>query len=488
MKKISKKYLIILIFVISCLFYLLGVILINNNEYNKYFHLKSIIPNSIKHYLKNTIFIIPSLKKEIKILSENNQELEQELGKKQKKIDQLRNKLLTKLEETANFNIQKKNHKIKTKIFEYNYNQFETDFLSNGKADDAKASGYIEEYEDKIVIASGDGKFLHFKKKDLNKDNFQATFIKSNIKDIINYPEFYQKSKFGIKDLYIEKEELYISYSNQVSKDCFNTSILVAKINFDFLNFKKFFSPKECVQKENDYGSFNAHITGGRITNFTKNKILFSTGSFQYSSHSQNEKNIFGKVLSIQKDTGNWNLISMGHRNVQGLGFDIEKNIIFSTEHGPMGGDEFNLNLLPINEIKNYGWPISSYGEHYGGRIKKNDWKYKKAPLEKSHSKFGFIEPVKYFVPSIGISEVIKVPKKFNSNFNNDFFISSMGNNKEEGDLSIHHVKLNKNFTEVISEDVILINQRIRDLKYINDINKIILFVENSPGIGIISF
>ena len=96
--------------------------------------------------------------------------------------------------------------------------------------------------------------------------------------------------------------------------------------------------------------------------------------------------------------------------------------------------------------------------------------------------------PVKYFVPSVGISEIIKVPKKFNDSFDNDFFLSSMGNNKEEGDLSIHHVKLNKNFTEVINEDVILINQRIRDLKYINDINKVILFVENSPGIGILFF
>ena len=35
--------------------------------------------------------------------------------------------------------------------------------------------------------------------------------------------------------------------------------------------------------------------------------------------------------------------------------------------------------------------------------------KLKEAPLNKSHKKFGFVEPLKYFVPSIGISEIISL-------------------------------------------------------------------------------
>ena len=35
---------------------------------------------------------------------------------------------------------------------------------------------------------------------------------------------------------------------------------------------------------------------------------------------------------------------------------------IFSTEHGPQGGDEINL----IKEKGNYGWPLESYGTRYG--------------------------------------------------------------------------------------------------------------------------
>ena len=59
---------------------------------------------------------------------------------------------------------------------------------------------------------------------------------------------------------------------------------------------------------------------------------------------------------------------------------------------------------------------------------------------------------------------------------------------KEEGDLSIHHIKLDKEFKKILKEDVIVIGERIRDLKYIESLNKIILFIENSPSIGVLSF
>ena len=108
----------------------------------------------------------------------------------------------------------------------------------------------------------------------------------------------------------------------------------------------------------------------------------------------------------------------MGHRNPQGLFYDSVNNLIISTEHGPKGGDEININLID-NKIKNFGWPISSYGEHYPGVTKihtnnKNLKKFlKKAPLHKSHKKYGYEEPLKYFVPSIGISEILKLNQKF---------------------------------------------------------------------------
>ena len=56
---------------------------------------------------------------------------------------------------------------------------------------------------------------------------------------------------------------------------------------------------------------------------------------------------------------------------------------------------------------------MASYGEHYsilkGKNNPINKEKYKKYPLLKSHSKNGFEEPIKYYVPSVAISQIIKI-------------------------------------------------------------------------------
>ncbi|MEL7530186.1 MAG: PQQ-dependent sugar dehydrogenase [Bacteroidota bacterium] len=55
---------------------------------------------------------------------------------------------------------------------------------------------------------------------------------------------------------------------------------------------------------------------------------------------------------------------SYGHRDVQGLVYDSSTQSLFGVEHGPKGGDEFNL----IEKGQNYGWPLFSYGINYDGQ------------------------------------------------------------------------------------------------------------------------
>ncbi|MCP9236036.1 PQQ-dependent sugar dehydrogenase [Lewinella sp. JB7] len=55
---------------------------------------------------------------------------------------------------------------------------------------------------------------------------------------------------------------------------------------------------------------------------------------------------------------------SYGHRDVQGLYYDTSSHTLFGIEHGPQGGDEFNV----IEKGKNYGWPLFSYGINYDGQ------------------------------------------------------------------------------------------------------------------------
>ncbi|HEY8991911.1 MAG TPA: PQQ-dependent sugar dehydrogenase [Luteolibacter sp.] len=77
---------------------------------------------------------------------------------------------------------------------------------------------------------------------------------------------------------------------------------------------------------------------------------------------------------------------SYGHRNPQGLAIDPRDGSIYSTEHGPRGGDELNW----IKKGANYGWPVITYGMNYDG-----------TPMVSITEKEGMEQPLAYWVPSI---------------------------------------------------------------------------------------
>ena len=203
--------------------------------------------------------------------------------------------------------------------------------------------------------------------------------------------------------------------------------------------FLQFFVPNNCVAIKNDYGEYNASDSGGRIAAFKDNKILYSTGTFRFRDLAQDTSSELGKILSIDKNTAQAEIVSMGHRNVMGLSYLEETDQVWSTEHGPNGGDEINLNQLGLNNaIKNFGWPISSYGHHYSASktnpegaliVDTDDKTYLKAPLYKSHLEYGFIEPEQYFVPSIGISAITATHQQLFDKEGFNIIFGSKGNN-----------------------------------------------------------
>ena len=332
-------------------------------------------------------------------------------------------------------------------------------------------SGYIDFHDDVLFILSSKGVLAY--NENLNNDaNFLQ--IRNNIDEFIGLKQFNKNKWFSLKDLLIDQNQIFISYTEEIENDCWNTSIINGKINYEEINFKKLFSSNKCVSKKNNIDKeFNAHQSGGRIINFNKNHILLTTGDYRERHLAQNEDSINGKILKINILDSSFEIISMGHRNPQGLYFDRQNKFILETEHGPMGGDE--INLISIDEVNkgntlNFGWAISSAGEHYGGGMKDNKNKYKKYPLYNSHSKYGFIEPLKSFVPSIGISEISKIE-------NNTYVVSSLK------DKSLYFFNLNKK-KEIINLKRVEISERIRDLKFKN--NKLYLFLEDSPSIGIV--
>ena len=213
-------------------------------------------------------------------------------------------------------------------------------------------------------------------------------------------------------------------------------------------------------------------LTGFGLENI--NGLLITTGAAgEEKSVAQDINSIFGKILFIDLKTKKYEIFSKGHRNPQGL--TIVENLILSTEHGPKGGDEINL----IQFGYNYGWPIASYGEPYPSQVKKS----KIYDYLKSHSEHGFIEPIYSFVPSIGISQIIKVPGNFSEYWKNNFLVTSLGA------ANIYRILFDENFSKLIYHEEIFVGERIRDIYYFEKLNVFLLALENSEGgnIGILS-
>ena len=93
------------------------------------------------------------------------------------------------------------------------------------------------------------------------------------------------------------------------------------------------------------------------------------------------------------------------------------------------------------------------------------------APLNKSHKKFGFEEPLKYFVPSIGISEIISL-----NNNDDEFLFGAMGSEIVEQDLGLHYIKLNDKKEKIIKHKYFPLNERVRDIVISNNKEIILLF------------
>ena len=146
---------------------------------------------------------------------------------------------------------------------------------------------------------------------------------------------------FSLKNIYIFKHQVFISYTEEVKEDGWNTSVIYGDINYENIKFRKLFSPKECIHSVNNIDrEFNAHQSGGKIISFDDNHILLSMGDYRSRRLGQDDKNVNGKLIKITMKNSNVEMFSMVHRKKQGLCFEKENNIIEETAHRTSGGDE----------------------------------------------------------------------------------------------------------------------------------------------------
>ena len=149
------------------------------------------------------------------------------------------------------------------KFENYKISKYQTkDILFNANIK-AVGSGFIDFFnnDQNIILSTYDGIFAFANINDLT----EFTKIKSNISDLIKNEEFYLHDHYGIKDIFADKDNFYVSFIGKKKDDCYDLKILTSKINYQYLNFQKFYETVDCVDKNNNHEYYAHQGAGGRI-------------------------------------------------------------------------------------------------------------------------------------------------------------------------------------------------------------------------------
>ncbi|WP_445619875.1 PQQ-dependent sugar dehydrogenase [Kushneria sp. Sum13] len=202
----------------------------------------------------------------------------------------------------------------------------------------------------------------------------------------------------------------------------------------------------------------DAHF-GGRLAWLSDGTLVLTLGDgFDYREQAQNTANHIGAIVRLNpdgsapadnpfvgNDTARPEILSYGHRNVQGLVVDGEDRII-THEHGPKGGDEINL-IVPGG---NYGWPIATTGLDYtGARV---------TPFEEYP---GTQPPLLEWTPSIAPSGMTRYDGALFPQWQGDLLVGSLVNRE------VRRVTLSSDATQAEDVEGLFgeLDERIRDVR-----------------------
>lgn len=131
----------------------------------------------------------------------------------------------------------------------------------------------------------------------------------------------------------------------------------------------------EVVFRQEPKLSHGTHM-GSRIVFDDEGFMFIGTGDNRSAATAQLLDHLQGKVVRLHPDGSvpddnpfvghegaRPEIWSYGHRNIQGMALHPDTRVLWSHEHGPMGGDEINL----PRPGRNYGWPLATHGQDYSG-------------------------------------------------------------------------------------------------------------------------
>lgn len=188
-------------------------------------------------------------------------------------------------------------------------------------------------------------------------------------------PDLFAQAQAGLFEVlltpdFAQSRELVLSYSCGTAA-ANNTCVVRAELSES--------PPYELHKVQNIFTALpkkdGAAHYGARMAWLPDNTLLIALGdAFVHREQAQNLSNHLGKIVRINRNgrvpsdnpflhSAAPEVFSYGHRNVQGLVYDAQRQAIWQHEHGPKGGDELNR----IEKGANYGWPIATHGIDYTG-------------------------------------------------------------------------------------------------------------------------
>ena len=259
---------------------------------------------------------------------------------------------------------------------------------------------------------------------------------------------------------------IYFCYSEPAANGGGNSTALArASLSADYTRLEQLeviFSQKPKLDSSAHFGCRIVESRDPGLDGKPDGKLFLTLGErFTRKDDAQKLDNHHGKLVRINKDgtVPNDNpfvgragalpeIWSYGHRNVQGATLAPD-GTLWEHEHGAQGGDEINLPRAGAN----YGWPIISYGQDYGG-----------GPIgEGITAKPGMEQPLHYWVPSIAPSGMaFLTSERYGKAWRGNLFVGSL----KFGYLD--RIELSEPFNgKVVSEHKLLteVGQRVRDVR-----------------------
>jgi glucose/arabinose dehydrogenase len=194
---------------------------------------------------------------------------------------------------------------------------------------------------------------------------------------------------------------LYLSYSKPLEGGQSTTALIRGRFENDRLtNVQELFA--SVSQGRGHYGGKIAFDGKGHVFLTLGDRQVAPEGNLE-AHPAQDLSNHHGKIVRLHDDGrvpadnpfvnragARPEIWSYGHRNVQGIAIHPETGEIWTTEHGPQGGDELNRPMPG----RNFGWPVIGFGVNYTTGL----------AIHSGTHREGMEQPVRIWVPSIGIS------------------------------------------------------------------------------------